>query len=219
MLARNRASVLISCPKTLHHYGHSLLRHGRADFDLTHRTHSWRHSCKSSGTASALQVRLAEAGRLKKTGSWWLLIRHLSKLAAEKRPSALFLTGLCLPSSQVLRYLPTSLAAARGAVRFNGGCHLAGREPSNRRHRSNERSTSSPSWSSRWLCLCIRWSHGSFDDAAPGWNSSIHGPCFVTGTIYSGAAAFIASMRALRKLCRLEFYVTAIHFRKSDCRC
>jgi len=46
----------------------------------------------------------------------------------------------------------------------------------------------------------------------PGWNSSIYGPYFVVGAIYSGAAAVIVSMWVLRRTLRLERYVEPVHF-------
>jgi len=47
----------------------------------------------------------------------------------------------------------------------------------------------------------------------PGWDSSIFGPYFVIGAIYSGAAAVIVSMWVLRRIFRLEDYVRPLHFR------
>jgi Ni/Fe-hydrogenase subunit HybB-like protein len=48
----------------------------------------------------------------------------------------------------------------------------------------------------------------------PGWNSSIFGPYFVVGAIYSGAAGVIFSMYILRRVFHLEEYVQELHFRK-----
>ena len=48
----------------------------------------------------------------------------------------------------------------------------------------------------------------------PGWNSSIYGPYFVVGAIYSGTGAVILSMWVLRRTMRLEKYVEPVHFRK-----
>ena len=48
----------------------------------------------------------------------------------------------------------------------------------------------------------------------PGWNSSIFGPYFVVGAIYSGTAAVIFSMYVLRRVFRLHEYVEELHFRK-----
>ncbi|HEY6970348.1 MAG TPA: NrfD/PsrC family molybdoenzyme membrane anchor subunit [Candidatus Angelobacter sp.] len=48
----------------------------------------------------------------------------------------------------------------------------------------------------------------------PGWNSSIFGPYFVVGAIYSGTAAVIFSMYVLRRVFRLQEYVQQLHFRK-----
>jgi Ni/Fe-hydrogenase subunit HybB-like protein len=47
----------------------------------------------------------------------------------------------------------------------------------------------------------------------PGWNSSIFGPYFVVGAIYSGAAGVIFSMWVLRRVFHLEDYVEELHFR------
>jgi len=48
----------------------------------------------------------------------------------------------------------------------------------------------------------------------PGWNSTIYGPYFVVGAIYSGAAAVIVCMWALRWTWHLEEYLQPEHFRK-----
>ena len=47
----------------------------------------------------------------------------------------------------------------------------------------------------------------------PGWDSSIFGPYFVIGAIYSGAAGVIFSMWVLRRVFHLEDYVKPLHFR------
>lgn len=47
----------------------------------------------------------------------------------------------------------------------------------------------------------------------PGWDSSIFGPYFVIGAIYSGTAAVIFSMGWLRKIFHFEEYVQPKHFR------
>jgi molybdopterin-containing oxidoreductase family membrane subunit len=47
---------------------------------------------------------------------------------------------------------------------------------------------------------------------APMWHSTIFGPYFVTGAIFSGIAALVLVMAALRKLLHLEFYFTRHHF-------
>ncbi len=47
----------------------------------------------------------------------------------------------------------------------------------------------------------------------PGWDSSIFGPYFVIGAIYSGAATVVFSMWVLRKLFRFEDYIETRHFR------
>jgi Ni/Fe-hydrogenase subunit HybB-like protein len=48
----------------------------------------------------------------------------------------------------------------------------------------------------------------------PGWNSSIFGPYFVVGAIYSGTAGVIFSMYVLRRVFHLQEYVEELHFRK-----
>jgi Ni/Fe-hydrogenase subunit HybB-like protein len=47
----------------------------------------------------------------------------------------------------------------------------------------------------------------------PGWDSSIFGPYFVIGAIYSGAAAVVLAMCVLRRVLHLEDYLEPIHFR------
>ena len=47
----------------------------------------------------------------------------------------------------------------------------------------------------------------------PGWDSSIFGPYFVIGAIYSGAAGVILSMYFLRRIYHLEDYIEPLHFR------
>jgi len=47
----------------------------------------------------------------------------------------------------------------------------------------------------------------------PGWNSTIFGPYFVVGAIYSGAAAVIVAMLVLRRVFRLEAHIEPRHFR------
>jgi len=47
----------------------------------------------------------------------------------------------------------------------------------------------------------------------PGWNSSIFGPYFVIGAIYSGTAGVIFSMYVLRRVFHLQDYVEELHFR------
>lgn len=46
----------------------------------------------------------------------------------------------------------------------------------------------------------------------PGWNSTIFGPYFVAGALYSGSAAVILTMAAFRKINHLENYITHKHF-------
>jgi molybdopterin-containing oxidoreductase family membrane subunit len=47
----------------------------------------------------------------------------------------------------------------------------------------------------------------------PGWNSSIFGPYFVVGAIYSGAAGVVLSMYLVRRAFHLEDYIEPLHFR------
>ncbi len=46
----------------------------------------------------------------------------------------------------------------------------------------------------------------------PGWHSTIFGPYFVVGAIFSGIAALLVVMIALRKIFHLERYLKEIHF-------
>jgi Ni/Fe-hydrogenase subunit HybB-like protein len=46
----------------------------------------------------------------------------------------------------------------------------------------------------------------------PGWNSTVFGPYFVAGALYSGSAGVILGMAAFRKLYHLEKYITPRHF-------
>lgn len=46
----------------------------------------------------------------------------------------------------------------------------------------------------------------------PGWNSTVFGPYFVAGALYSGSAGVILGMAAFRKLYHLEKYITKKHF-------
>jgi len=48
----------------------------------------------------------------------------------------------------------------------------------------------------------------------PGWHSSIIGPDFVVGALYSGIAAVIIAMALFRKFFGLGAYITLEHFRK-----
>jgi molybdopterin-containing oxidoreductase family membrane subunit len=45
-----------------------------------------------------------------------------------------------------------------------------------------------------------------------GWNSTIFGPYFVVGALYSGSAGVILTMAAFRKVYHLESYITPRHF-------
>ena len=47
----------------------------------------------------------------------------------------------------------------------------------------------------------------------PGWNSSIFGPYFVMGAIYSGTAAVVLSMYILLRVLHLDDYLKPVHFR------
>ena len=47
----------------------------------------------------------------------------------------------------------------------------------------------------------------------PGWDSSIFGPYFVVGAIYSGSASVVLSMYVFRRIFRLQAYLQPIHFR------
>ena len=46
----------------------------------------------------------------------------------------------------------------------------------------------------------------------PMWKSTIFGPYFVVGAIFSGIAALILAMAVLRKVLRLEAYLQPLHF-------
>ncbi|OYW00617.1 MAG: hypothetical protein B7X11_04405, partial [Acidobacteria bacterium 37-65-4] len=46
----------------------------------------------------------------------------------------------------------------------------------------------------------------------PMWHSSIFGPYFVVGAIYSGIAAIIVAMAIIRKGCHLEAFLKPLHF-------
>jgi molybdopterin-containing oxidoreductase family membrane subunit len=47
----------------------------------------------------------------------------------------------------------------------------------------------------------------------PGWHSTIFGPYFVVGAIFSGIAALMIVMMAFRKAYHLEGYLKEVHFR------
>ena len=49
----------------------------------------------------------------------------------------------------------------------------------------------------------------------PMWHSTIFGPYFVAGAIFSGIAALIIAMAVLRKFLHLEEYLHPVHFRES----
>jgi molybdopterin-containing oxidoreductase family membrane subunit len=46
----------------------------------------------------------------------------------------------------------------------------------------------------------------------PGWNSTIFGPYFILGALFSGVAAVIIVMVAVRKAMRLEYFLRDEHF-------
>ncbi len=46
----------------------------------------------------------------------------------------------------------------------------------------------------------------------PGWHSTIFGPYFVVGAIFSGIAAILVVMIVFRKVFHLEGYLKHIHF-------
>ncbi len=46
----------------------------------------------------------------------------------------------------------------------------------------------------------------------PGWHSTIFGPYFVVGALFSGAGAVIIALVALRKFMHLEYFLRAEHF-------
>ncbi len=48
----------------------------------------------------------------------------------------------------------------------------------------------------------------------PGWHSTIIGPDFVVGALYSGLAAVITAVALFRRFLHLERFITADHFRK-----
>ncbi|MFQ5913518.1 MAG: NrfD/PsrC family molybdoenzyme membrane anchor subunit [Nitrospinota bacterium] len=47
----------------------------------------------------------------------------------------------------------------------------------------------------------------------PGWHSTIFGPYFVVGAIFSGIAALIITMIVIRRIYHLERYLKPVHFR------
>ncbi len=46
----------------------------------------------------------------------------------------------------------------------------------------------------------------------PGWNSTVFGPYFVAGALYSGSAGVVLGMAVFRKFYHLEKYITPRHF-------
>ena len=49
---------------------------------------------------------------------------------------------------------------------------------------------------------------------APMWHSTIFGPYFVTGAIFSGIAALVLALAIIRKVLHLEVYITKHHFNR-----
>ncbi len=49
---------------------------------------------------------------------------------------------------------------------------------------------------------------------APMWHSTIFGPYFVVGAIFSGIAALLVAMAVIRRVLRLEVYLTKHHFNR-----
>src|SRR5712691_4848660 len=47
-----------------------------------------------------------------------------------------------------------------------------------------------------------------------GWNSTVFGPYFVIGAIFSGIAGVVVAMAAFRRIYHLEAYITEAHFRR-----
>jgi molybdopterin-containing oxidoreductase family membrane subunit len=47
---------------------------------------------------------------------------------------------------------------------------------------------------------------------APMWHSTIYGPYFVAGAIFSGIAALVVAMSVIRKVLHLENYLQPVHF-------
>ncbi len=47
-----------------------------------------------------------------------------------------------------------------------------------------------------------------------GWNSTVFGPYFVIGAIFSGIAGVVVAMAAFRRIYHLEEYITEAHFRR-----
>src|SRR3990172_2711257 len=58
----------------------------------------------------------------------------------------------------------------------------------------------------------VSWIFGM--TVGPGWHSTIFGPYFVIGAIFSGTAALITAMALFRRAYHLERYLTDDHFRK-----
>ncbi len=53
----------------------------------------------------------------------------------------------------------------------------------------------------------------------PMWHSTIFGPYFVAGAIFSGIAALIIAMAFLRRFLHLEEYLRSVHFENLGSSC
>ncbi|MBI6545540.1 MAG: polysulfide reductase NrfD [Cyanobacteria bacterium NC_groundwater_1444_Ag_S-0.65um_54_12] len=58
----------------------------------------------------------------------------------------------------------------------------------------------------------VSWDFGV--SLTPGWHTSIFGPYFVVGAIYSGIALVITLLVVIRRVCKFEKYITPYHFDK-----
>ena len=52
-----------------------------------------------------------------------------------------------------------------------------------------------------------------FSSPVPKWHSTVFGPYFVAGAIFSGIAGLILAMAILRKVLHLEDYLRPVHFK------
>ena len=52
-----------------------------------------------------------------------------------------------------------------------------------------------------------------FSSPVPMWHSTVFGPYFVAGAIFSGIAGLILAMAILRKVLHLEDYLRPVHFK------
>lgn len=62
------------------------------------------------------------------------------------------------------------------------------------------------------LSTILSWIFGM--TLRPGWNSTIFGPYFVFASLYSGTALIVVLMYVLRKMYKLETYITKKHFER-----